>query len=45
MGLSYLAVEVSSAEMPVGHIVRQSLAPGSAIDPGQVVTLEVSRGP
>jgi len=45
MGLSYLAVEVSSAQMPVGHIVRQSLAPGSAIDPGQVVTLEVSRGP
>jgi len=45
MGLSYLAVEVSSAEMPVGHIVRQSLAPGSTIDPGQVVTLEVSRGP
>jgi cytoskeleton protein RodZ len=45
MGVSYLAVEVSSAEMPVGHIVRQSLAPGSTIEPGQVVTLEVSRGP
>jgi cytoskeletal protein RodZ len=45
MGLSYLAVEVSSTEMPAGHVVRQSPAPGSAIDPSQVVTLEVSRGP
>ena len=45
MGLSYLAVEVGSDEMPAGHIVRQSPAPGSAIDPSQVVTLEVSRGP
>jgi beta-lactam-binding protein with PASTA domain len=31
--------------MPEGHIVRQSLEPGSDIDPNQVVTLEVSRGP
>ncbi len=45
MGLSYLVVQVSSAEMPEGHIVRQSLEPGSDIDPDQVVTLEVSRGP
>ena len=45
MGLSYLAVQVSSAEMPAGHIVRQSPAPGSAIDPSEVVILEVSRGP
>ncbi len=45
MGLSYLVVQVSSSEMPEGHIVRQSLEPGSEIDPNQVVTLEVSRGP
>jgi cytoskeletal protein RodZ len=45
MGLSYLAVQVSSAEMPAGHIVRQSPTAGSAIDPSQVVILEVSRGP
>jgi transcriptional regulator with XRE-family HTH domain len=45
MGLSYLVVRVSSSEMPEGHIVRQSLEPGSDFDPDQVVTLEVSRGP
>ena len=45
MGLSYLVVQVSSSEMPEGHVVRQSLEPGSDIDPNQVVTLEVSRGP
>ena len=45
MGLSYLVVQVSSDEMPEGHVVRQSLRPGSDIDPSQVVTLEVSRGP
>ena len=45
MGLSYLAVEVSSGEMPAGHVVRQSPAPGSTIDPSQVVILEVSQGP
>jgi transcriptional regulator with XRE-family HTH domain len=45
MGLSYLVVEVRSEEMPEGHIVRQNLEPGSDIDPDQVVTLEVSRGP
>jgi len=45
MGLSYLVVQVSSSEMPEGHIVRQSLEPGSDIDPTRVVTLEVSRGP
>jgi cytoskeletal protein RodZ len=45
LGLSYLVVQVSSSEMPEGHIVRQSLEPGSDIDPNQVVTLEVSRGP
>ena len=45
MGLSYLVVQVRSSEMPEGHIVRQSLEPGSDIDLAQVVTLEVSRGP
>jgi cytoskeletal protein RodZ len=45
LGLSYLVVQVSSSEMPAGHVVRQSLKPGSEIDPDQVVTLEVSRGP
>jgi transcriptional regulator with XRE-family HTH domain len=45
MGLSYLVVRVSSSEMPEGHVVRQSLEPGSDFDPNQVVTLEVSRGP
>lgn len=45
MGLGYLVVQVSSSEMPAGHVVRQSLEPGSKIDPNQVVTLEVSRGP
>jgi hypothetical protein len=44
IGLSYLVVQVSSSEMPEGHVVRQSLKPGSDIDPTQVVTLEVSRG-
>jgi transcriptional regulator with XRE-family HTH domain len=45
MGLGYLVIQVSSSEMPAGYIVRQSLEPGSDIDPNQVVTLEVSRGP
>lgn len=45
VGLSYLVVQVSSSEMPEGHVVRQSLEPGSDIDPTRVVTLEVSRGP
>jgi len=45
MGLSYLVVRVRSSEMPEGHVVRQSLEPGSDFDPNQVVTLEVSRGP
>jgi transcriptional regulator with XRE-family HTH domain len=45
VGLSYLVVQVSSNEMPEGHVVRQSLEPGSDIDPTKVVTLEVSRGP
>ena len=45
MGLSYLVVQVSSDEMPEGHIVRQNPKPASDIDPDQVVTLEVSRGP
>lgn len=45
LGLSYLVVQVSSDEMPEGHVVRQNLEPGSDIDPNQVVTLEVSRGP
>jgi len=45
LGLGYLVIQVSSSEMPEGHIVRQSLEPGSDIDPNQVVTLEVSRGP
>ncbi|NIV39600.1 MAG: PASTA domain-containing protein, partial [Anaerolineae bacterium] len=45
MGLSYLVVSVSSSEMPDGHVVRQSLEPGSDPDPDQVVILEVSRGP
>jgi len=44
LGLSYLVVQVSSSEMPAGYVVRQSLEPGSEIDPAQVVTLEVSRG-
>jgi len=45
VGLSYLVVQVSSSEMPEGHVVRQNLEPGSDIDLTQVVTLEVSRGP
>ena len=45
MGLSYLVVRVSSSEMPEGHVIRQSLEPGSDFDPDQVVILEVSRGP
>jgi len=44
MGLSYLVVQVSSSEMPEGHVIRQSLEPGSDFDPDQVVILEVSRG-
>ena len=44
MGLSYLVVRVSSSEMPEGHVIRQSLEPGSDFDPDQVVILEVSRG-
>jgi cytoskeletal protein RodZ len=43
LNLNYLAVQVRS-ELPVGQVIRQSPAPGSEIDPDQVVTLEVSRG-
>jgi len=44
LGLSYLVVQVGSGDMPAGYVVRQSIEPGSEIDPAQVVTLEVSRG-
>jgi cytoskeleton protein RodZ len=44
MNLNYLAVQVPS-ELPAGQVIRQSASPGSEIDPEQVVTLEVSRGP
>jgi beta-lactam-binding protein with PASTA domain len=42
--VNYLAVQVPS-ELPAGQVIRQSASPGSEIDPEQVVTLEVSRGP
>jgi cytoskeletal protein RodZ len=44
LNLSYLTVQVPS-ELPAGQVIRQSPSPGSEIDPQQVVTLEVSRGP
>ena len=44
LNLSYLTVQVSS-DLPAGQVIRQSPSPGSEIDPQQVVTLEVSRGP
>ena len=44
LNLSYLTVQVPS-DLPAGQVIRQSPAPGSEIDPSQVVTLEVSRGP
>jgi len=44
LNLSYLTVQVAS-DLPAGQVIRQSPAPGSEIDPEQVVTLEVSRGP
>ena len=44
LNLNYLAVQVRS-ELPAGQVIRQSPSPGSEIDPDQVVTLEVSRGP
>lgn len=42
--VKYLAVQVPS-DLPAGQVIRQSAEPGSEIDPEQVVTLEVSRGP
>jgi beta-lactam-binding protein with PASTA domain len=44
LNVDYLAVQVPS-ELPDGQVIRQSVSPGSEIDPDQVVTLEVSRGP
>jgi cytoskeletal protein RodZ len=44
LNLSYLTVQVPS-DLPAGQVIRQSPSPGSEIDPDQVVTLEVSRGP
>lgn len=44
VGLNYLSVQVRS-DLPAGEIIRQSPAAGAEIDPEQVVTLEVSRGP
>ena len=44
LNLNYLAVQVPS-DLPAGQVIRQSASPGSEIDPEQVVTLEVSRGP
>jgi len=44
LSLNYLAVQVRS-DLPAGTVIRQTPSPGSEIDPDQVVTLEVSRGP
>ena len=44
LNVNYLAVQVPS-DLPAGQVIRQSASPGSEIDPEQVVTLEVSRGP
>ena len=44
LNLNYLTVKVPS-ELPAGQVIRQSPSPGGDIDPDQVVTLEVSRGP
>jgi hypothetical protein len=44
LNLNYLLVQVRS-DLPADQVVRQSPSPGSEIDPEQVVTLEVSRGP
>jgi len=44
LNVDYLAVQVPS-DLPAGQVIRQSASPGSEIDPEQVVTLEVSRGP
>jgi len=44
LNLNYLAVQVPS-DLPAGQVIRQSPSPGSEINPDQVVTLEVSRGP
>jgi cytoskeletal protein RodZ len=43
LNVDYLAVQVPS-DLPAGQVIRQSVSPGSEIDPEQVVTLEVSRG-
>jgi len=44
LNLSYLLVQVRS-DLPAGQVIRHNPGPGSEIDPEQVVTLEVSRGP
>ena len=44
LDLNYVTVQVPS-ELPAGQVIRQSPSPGGEIDPDQVVTLEVSRGP
>ena len=38
-------VSVDDGTVPVDYVIRQSPSPGSDIESGQVVTLEVSRGP
>jgi hypothetical protein len=43
LDVDYLAVQVPS-DLPVDQVIRQSVSPGSEINPEQVVTLEVSRG-
>jgi cytoskeletal protein RodZ len=45
MDVPYLVVRVRSGTVPVDYVIRQSPSPGSDIESGQVVTLEVSRGP
>jgi cytoskeleton protein RodZ len=44
LNVDYLAVQVPS-DVPAGQVIRQSVSPGSEINPDQVVTLEISRGP
>jgi len=44
LNLNYLLVQVRS-DLPAGQIIRQNPSPGAEINPDQVVTLEVSRGP
>jgi serine/threonine-protein kinase len=44
-GVSLNEVTAKSSDQPIGTVLKQSVAPGSAFSKGQVITIEISPGP